>query len=213
MLGCLKNEDKMSEKETKPTYPLKQASQAVGATIIIIVTVAIWLHNQSIEGYKSTLESKDATIENYGERLISKDEQLNEFRKRLGIIEKDQTSFTILTNKELKEKALKIVAGIRELLNQYRLKSDEITYARNPKNWDESNFKSSKLSTELMNDYKNNFKMDALLLRDEILSRLSKKTKKNRNKYAHDSYERTVNMLGIEDIVDDLERITKLLIE
>ena len=209
----------MKEKDTKSSYPIKQVAQAVSGTIII--TISIWLHNLSVEGYKSTIESKDATIQTIKEnektliqRLEGKDEQLSEYRKRLGIIEENQTSYSILSNKELKERALTIVTKIRKSISYYRSRYDELLYADDrTKNWNRYNRESSKLTNDLMNEYNNDFKIEAILIRDEILSRLSKKLKSGRDKYLFSSYERPTNPGGLESVVDDLERISKILID
>ena len=81
------------------------------------------------------------------------------------------------------------------------------------KNWNKYNKESSKLTNDLMSEYNDNFKIEAILIRDEILSRLSKKLKSGRDKHLFSSYERPTNPIGLEMVVDDLEKITKILIE
>lgn len=138
--------------EKSHSYPLKEVAQAVGATIIIIGAIGIFLHTQLVDNYKATINGKDATIESLKERinelnqrLEGKDEQLSDYRKRLGIIEENQTSYSILSNKELKEKALEIVTNIRKSLTYYRNKYDELLYAEDRnKNWNKYNNESSK---------------------------------------------------------------------
>ncbi len=200
------NLNKNKEEKSK-SFPLKEVGRAIGATIIIIGTLGGFILN-------STIKSKDATIETLKERLVSKDEQLNDYRKRLGIIEEDQTSYSVLTNNELKLKALKLVEQIRQEISNYKMKHDKLMYSDIiSKNWNEYNKKTSLISTELMNNFKNKYKIEAIILKDEILSRLSYKLKSSRDKYIDLHYEHPTNPLGVEEIVDDLETISKILLE
>lgn len=64
-----------------------------------------------------------------------------------------------------------------------------------------------------MNEYNTNYKIEAILIRDEILSRLSRKLKANRDKYLYNAYEYPTNPNGLESVVDDLEKISKILID
>src|SRR5438270_7965936 len=58
--------------------------------------------------YKERIETLKEQITTLKERLVSKDDQVNEYRQRLHIIEKISTTYSLLSNKELKSKSLEV---------------------------------------------------------------------------------------------------------
>ncbi|PKK81935.1 MAG: hypothetical protein CVT49_16340 [candidate division Zixibacteria bacterium HGW-Zixibacteria-1] len=74
--------------------------------------------------------------------------------------------------------------------------------------WEEYTKAMSQHYNENMNNYNRNFKVETIIFRDEILSRL-RNLNIARNQYA--DYESPVNPIGIGFVVDDLEKLAKLL--
>ncbi len=203
----------MEEKENK--YPLKQVATAVGITIVAIVALATLFHSLSINSLKSVIDSKDAIIESKNQsyesledKFVAKNDTISDLRKRLYMIEKNKTAYTILSNKELKQKTLSIVKSIRNDLNEYW----KLSHESSDENYKEYQKMSDELSYTLESNYNIN-KVDIILCKDELISRIPNKYTKKRESFIELSYENPVNPLGYEMVLDDLERLAKLLID
>lgn len=172
--------------------------------------------NATIETLNATLERAKGTIANLEERvsgkdeqLIAKDKQLNEYRSRALVIKATQTTYSTLANKDLKQKTLRLVGTIRDLLATYWEKESKMT-ARDEASWRSYTEESSRLATDLMNTYNRQCKVEAILLRDELLSRLPQ-SKVKRDSAREFLYEYPTNPLGLEPVADDLEKLAKSL--
>lgn len=215
------NQNEKIDGSKDKSYSLKVVISAIVTTIIVLMAVLIPLHNIVIEGkdstieaFKTTMQSLESKLNDKDEHLIGKDVILDDYRTRLGIIEGNQTSYSILTNKELKDKSLSLVSKIRNMLIRYRVKSDSLTYIPDRiNNWNKYTQESMSLSTKMMLSYTHNYKIDAILLRDEILSRLPKNLRSKDNNRDHFDYEHPTNPIGLGYIADHLEKISRLLIE
>ncbi|MCL4535525.1 MAG: TIR domain-containing protein [Bacteroidetes bacterium] len=153
-------------------------------------------------------------------RETSPDELANLIIEKLGLGKLAVgTTYSQLTNTELKRKSLSVVAGIRSLLDRYHKRQDglmfDYAYHRSSateeerhKAWNERNQASADASREIMSAYASEFKVEALLLRRELLHRLP--IVDGDNDVDH-LYEHPTNPLGIEEVVDDLERLAKSL--
>jgi len=129
------------------------------------------------------------------DRIEIKDDQIAEYRERLHLVPSDTTEFTKLTNKELKEKALNLLQNLRSFLSERERKQREILFSgreqdyRNlteeerRKAWNEETKKSMMDSLKTSADYDTLYKVDAILLRDELLSRLPKGSKNEKDWY------------------------------
>ncbi len=73
--------------------------------------------------------------------------------------------------------------------------------------WDSHSNQLISESYEICGEYDRRFKVDALLLRDELLSRLPKEAKKR----AYSLYEHPINPICRGMVADDLERMAKSL--
>jgi len=127
----------------------------------------------------------------------------------------------LLTNAKLKSQTLGTVTSIRSLLEEYQSKNNELFSSRfsnfeklseeeRHRHWVEETNKSTQLLSQLQAAYNSKYKINAILLRDELLSRLPKEITKDRNDINR-SYENVVNTLDILEVADDLERLSKLL--
>ena len=195
---------------------LKEAPFSFILLLIIAFIAAYIISRWRYESIVSTLKER---IESFKDRLNSKDEQLNDYRERLKLQPATDTSYSNLSNSELKNITLQKVNGIREFINQRQANDYENIFSRfdnfdkmnkeeKQKKWQEDNKKMSLQSLETNSQYDMKFKVDTILLRDEILTRLPKDIKRNRE---FEMYEHPTNILGIKMVVDDLERIAKSL--
>ena len=130
-------------------------------------------------------------------------------------------SYSKLSNKELKSRALTIVKAIRQLVYSYNEKDRDLT----------SDFEAEYLATrtserQLLQDqwrkkidaaqgaslgnYRQNFAPDAALLREELQRRLPKRLQSRNTPKLYSS---PANVLSLEVVADDLELLAKSLPE
>jgi len=185
--------------------------------LVLSITASYLLARWKYESNISTLKER---IEGYKDRITSKDEQLNEYRQRLDLIPITQTSFSRLNNIDLKNQTLKVVTNIREFLSDRQEKSNRILSSRTSLNrtnisdeernraWQQETNEIIQESFEMKSKYDSSFKVDTILLRDELLSRLPKGNKSER---VFHTYEHPINPISMEMVADDLERLAKSL--
>ncbi len=187
--------------------------QAPGVFIISCLLIAALVYYAVDLFYKERIETLK-------ERLTAKDEQLNEYRRKGSSSQASVTSFARLSNLELIQKSSQIFGQVRQLLSSYHqseinnrqaydnLRLTANTEVEKNKLWNDYGSQSSRISAELMQQYDSKFKTDAILLRDEILSRLPKVTRED---HVNSMYDHPTNPIGIEMVVSDLEKLTKSL--
>lgn len=212
----------MSEKRLSywiENHPLASLVYCSVGTAVFLLAIGVPLHNLVVEQKDAKVEVVQEQLKLYESRLIVKDEQIADYVSKLQDREVNATSRSLLSNSRLKSETIETVSGIRVLLADYQRKSSELTYSRfdNIKNmseeernrqWNEDNKKSSELLNQLQLNYNFKHKINAILLRDELLSRLPKDIIRNtRNTF----YEHVITTHGIVEVADDLERLAKLL--
>lgn len=154
------------------------------------------------------------------QRLEHKDGQLTDYRERLKLVPTDQTSYSRLTNKELRERAASLVGKVRQFLRQWSeqdmvsifsqqaamsaAKSEE---ERN-QIWHSQTKDMGLRSFQRNAEYDRRFKVETVILRDEMLSRLPSESKDERS---YSMYEHPTNPIGMGMVTDDLERLAKVL--
>jgi hypothetical protein len=134
--------------------------------------------------------------------------------------EPDKTIYSKTSNKELKEKTLRLVKNIRALVDSYNKKDRELMAEYDKKSRPEIRTDERKAvreqwikESDMLHDssirtYRDNYWSDAILLRDEIYRRLPKRLNQ---KNLSPIYQRPTNVLGIQVIADNLELISKSL--
>lgn len=170
--------------------------------------------------YTSVCEQVRAANDTLKERLHLKTEQAEQYKERAlkydekvwSVVESDTSSLT--------QKALKLVAEIREFIARHQRQDEavrenewvEMTRAVDDADkqrlWHKFTSASSRVSNERNAEWERRFKVDALMLRDELLSRLKGYTSEQR---ADHMYEHPTNYFGFNDVAADLERMAKLL--
>jgi hypothetical protein len=132
----------------------------------------------------------------------------------------DKTVYSNTSNKELKQKALRLVKNIRELVDSYKKKDRELLAEYDKKDKPEIGIdermalrrqwlkESDAVHDSAMRTYKDNYWADAILLRNELYRRLPKKLDQ---KDLAPIYQTPTNVLGIQLIADHLELIAKSL--
>ena len=199
-------------------------------TLLFSGVAITWKISQSI--FEATLQKKDATLEQMTATLGQKEaaheatrnqlafviEQREEYRsisekQKVEIVGK-ATAFSRTKNKVLQDRALAVVGKIRAISREMR--NYAIPSMRNltPEQYEAEWEKERKRSNDLMFRYESEAKSDAILLRDEIFSRLPKEIQppgEDPARFRSSMYEHPTNPIGLDTVADDLERLAKLL--
>jgi hypothetical protein len=135
----------------------------------------------------------------------------------------DKTVYSNTSNKELKQKALRLVKNIRELVDSYNKKDRGLLTEYDKKNKPEIRIDERKAMREqwlkesdavhdsTMRSYRDNYWAEAILLRNELYRRLQRLPKKLNQTNLAPIYQNPTNVLGIQVIADNLELIAKSL--
>jgi len=190
-------------------------------TFIILFVLAFSLaYVASTWRYQGIIDLLREQVTSSKNRIEIKDDQISEYRERLHLVPSDTTEFSKLTNKELYDKTINLVQKIRTFLTAREMTQRELLYSgyktdyrklteeERQKAWNEETRKSMMDSLKMSSEYDANYKIDSILLRDELLSRLPKGSK---NEQEYRTYEHPTNTIGMSMVVDDLERMAKLL--
>lgn len=170
--------------------------------------------------YTGTIEELKAGKETLTERLHLRSEQAESHREKA--TKYDQLLIEVVDSgtPELKEKTLSLVSDLREFkqrcarednANMFSFgpsKEDDITELARQQAWEQRTQKIVASSMERIEEYNRRFKVNTIILRDELRSRLP-----NYKRNDHDDfmYEHPTNTLGIEFIAADLETMAKSL--
>jgi hypothetical protein len=194
---------------------------------IIIIPIVYFLtgtiYKEHIETLKDSLAKHDRNytdqINILNARLASKDDLIDEYRQRLHLVDTKKTASSLLTNEELRTKTSNLISQMREFLNRIDQQSRDRsasywqqmqqakTEEERHKAWNEQ---TSRLIREpsLNIEYGEKFKSDAIILRDEMLSRLPKDQK---SIMAYSMYEYPINSIVLQMVIDDLDKLSKSL--
>jgi hypothetical protein len=132
----------------------------------------------------------------------------------------DSTVYSKTSNKELKERTLRLVKNIRELVDSYNKKDRALMAEYDKKNTPEIRTderkairaqwirESDALHDSSVRTYRDNYWSDAILLRNELYKRLPKNLEQ---KNLAPIYQNPTNVLGVQLIADHLELMAKSL--
>lgn len=159
-------------------------------------------------------------IELLRERLLAKDQQLDEYRERLHLAPAHGSEFAKQSHTELQVEALKFVSGLREWLatrgaqdsqrqhQQWVTMNRATDEAQRKQLWDAHASDLLSSSTARNHEYDAKFKVKAIVLRDELLTRVQHPDPKS---HTLQMYEHPTNPIGMGMVADDLERMARLL--
>ncbi|CAM0999689.1 Chromosome partitioning protein ParA [Rhodanobacter sp. Root179] len=175
---------------------------------------AAWKFSAQIEQVKSASDT-------LRERLQLKTEQADSYRERALKYDDKLLVVAQTDSAGLREKTLMFVGEIRAFMERHRHKDDliqgsewvEMTQARDEEEkqrlWHKFTSAMSRAGSERMSEWERRFKVEALMLRDELLSRLPDQPRPERADF---NYEHPVNYFGYCEVADDLERMAKQLL-
>lgn len=201
-----------------------------GAPLSFLVALAL-LSAAIIIGARSWFEKVMAElreqVSTLKERIEGKDEILDQYRERLKIIEDGKansgTAYSRLSDDELKRRTLLLVGQLRDFISRRERESREIsdshwrrsieagTEERRKDLWHRQNSEYSQQSLRTNTEYDQHFRIEAILLRDELLSRLPDEAVASRTPRTSTSYEHPTNLFGYREVADDLEKLGRIL--
>jgi hypothetical protein len=203
----------------------KQADSTAWTALIAVALICF------SAGYGAAFWRYSAVIDVLEQRLKGKEEVLDDYRRRLQIVPAKGGELTGLSNNELKKRSLDFVSDLRKWrttrLRQESEQNDRITSklvaARgHPDQWiqitNEELLASRTSIREDIFEYEEKFKETAVMLRDEVLTRLPKEKrverldKTNPFRFRYTDYEIPHDLqLGVQYVADSLEGLTKSL--
>lgn len=161
----------------------------------------------SNEALKDRLHLKSEQAESYKDRALKYDDKVQQ------VVDSDAVA--------LKERALEVVKNLREFIERHRREDDRVsalersamrsaqTEEERNAAWERNTNKTMRLSNERNAEYDRRFRVDAIMLRDELRSRIPNYEPLERH---HDMmYEHPTNYFGFNDVASDLERMAKML--
>jgi hypothetical protein len=164
------------------------------------------------------VKAKNETLK---ERLLLKTEQAESYKDRA--LKYDDNVQQVVGSDEiaLKEKTLEVVKNLRDFIERHKKEDDRVsgversvmreavTEEEKNKAWEKNTNEIMRLSNDRNAEYDRRFRVDAMLLRDELKTRLTDYEPLERH---HDHmYEHPTNYFGFNDVASDLERMAKLL--
>ena len=171
--------------------------------------------------YGGTLQTLTGRIELLKDRIQAKDDQLDDYRERLHLTPASGSKFSKMTHQELKDSTLSLVKKLRDFLFNTNQKSKVVkdklwsqmveakTEEEKSRLWQAHTDAITQYSYTQRAEYEKKFKIDAILLRDEILTRIPRDSINKSISFSY--YEYPTNYLVMKEVADDLERLAKLL--
>ncbi|PMY40116.1 MULTISPECIES: hypothetical protein [Pseudomonas] len=170
--------------------------------------------------YTAIIDEAKAKQETLTERLHLRSEQVESYREKASKYDQMLTEVVDSGTTELRDKALRLVADIREFVGRFkRLERSDLedrffetthigTDFKSDLQWERQTQALINNTLERNGEYDRRFKIEAIILRDELRSRLPD--------YKPDGvrpllYEKPTNAIGFSSVADDLEKMAKLL--
>ncbi len=170
-------------------------------------TAVIEQVNSSNDTLRERLHLKSEQAESYKDRALKYDEKVQ------FVVDSDEVA--------LKERTIEVVKNLREFIERYKREDERMMMGRRSLSNEESNEERQKaweietnnmmrLSNERNAEYDRRFRVDTIMLRDELRSRLP--NYKPKESHLDHMYEHPTNYFGFNDVACDLEHMAKLLV-
>ncbi|MGG4604331.1 hypothetical protein ACLPHM_06005 [Paenalcaligenes sp. Me131] len=171
--------------------------------------------------FTAVIEHTRASNEVLKERLLLKSEQAESYKDRALKFDDKVQQVVDSDSVALKERTLEMVKNLRAFIERHKREDDRIsaiahsamrsaqTEEERDAAWERNTNEIMWLSSERNAEYDRRFRVDAIMLRDELRSRLPSYETLERH---HDMmYEHPTNYFGLNDVASDLERMAKML--
>jgi hypothetical protein len=210
--------DKILEYISSEWAVISQAPFAFMILATLMFAVAYLASKWKFTVIVDEVKAKNETLK---ERLLLKTEQAESYKERA--IKYDENIQQVVGSNELalQEKSLEVVKNLRDFIERHKKEDDRVsniersamrkaqTEDERNESWEKNTNEIMRLSNERNAEYDRRFRVDAMLLRDELRSRLTDYEPLERH---HDMmYEHPTNYFGFNDVASDLERMAKLL--
>lgn len=195
-------------------------SQAPLAFLIVMVAAFVAAYVAAAWKFSSQIEQLNSKNETLRERVLLKSEQADTYRERALKYDEKLLAVAQSDSSGLREKTLSFVAEVRAFIERHRRSDNlihenewvEMTQAKDEEEkqrlWHKFTSAMSRMSFERASEWERRFKVEAIMLRDELLSR---QPDPQRSGDIASRYEHPVNYFCYCDVADDLERLAKLL--
>lgn len=201
---------------------LSAAPWAFALTFVLAGVVAFALCRWAYEARLTTAKDR---FEAAKDQIGAKEEQLVEYRERLKLVPTPRGPLTRLSHKELQDRTTVFVESLRAWLQTTKAegfkesmqmmdagRQDFADENERLRVWRSQSDAMMANFAARMEQYEQLFKVDALLLRDELDSRLPPDLRPAPERYrAAHFYDRPTNPLGVEQVLFDLEKKGKSL--
>lgn len=174
---------------------------------------AHWKFSSIVEQIKSS----NAAL---NDRLLLRTDQAEQYKDRAHKYDQRVWEVVESDTSSLVQKTLSLVAEIRAFIERHR-RNDEVihdnewvemthTHDEHEKQrlWNKFTSASARNSNERNAEWERRFKVDSIMLRDELLSRLPEH---KQDSHMNTTYEHPTNYFGFNDVAADLEKMAKLL--
>lgn len=171
--------------------------------------------------FSGVVEELKASKDTLKERLLLKSEQAESYKDRA--LKFDEKIQVVVDSDEvaLKERTLEVVKNLRDFIERYKREDDrnmgiDRAASRTEQSeegrqlaWERQTNEIMRLSNERNAEYDRRFRIDAMMLRDELRSRLPEYEPSDRHRDS--AYEHPTNYFGFNDVANDLELMAKML--
>lgn len=143
----------------------------------------------------------------YKERLDGKNDLLDLYRERLGLTDR-KSPYASMRNKEVRAAAIEFAAKVRAFKSQHEASERSHMAEAKREDWNKETAALLQRYQTFMDRYNSEFKADALLLADEIISRLPAD---KRSSISRTTLEHPTNPIGCEQLATQIETAAKSL--
>jgi len=164
--------------------------------------------------YAGVTESLREQITTLNQRLISKTEQSEGYKERALKFDELSSKVVEYDATELRTKTLNFVARMRAFIERRRNRQYEGMHRRpaateeeRDRDWERSTSAMLQDFNDTAAEWDREFKVDAMLLRDELRSRVQVTGQESKDRF----YEHPTNFFGYDEVASDLEALAKRL--
>ncbi len=190
-------------------------AQAPASFVVLTILVFGAAYLAARWRYAGITENLKEQISTLNGRLIARTEQSESYKERAMKYDEQAARVVNYDSAELSAKTLSFVARLRSFIQRRKDRSYLPSVPRigatdeeRQREWERSTTAAIQESNETTAEWERDFKVDAMMLRDELLSRLDLKADETTARY----YERPVNFFGYADVANDLETLAKKIV-